>query len=95
VDGECARLASSYGHAFLDEGGQPPKGARTSRSLREGVLRMVSAQALASYQVDQADDRSVGFRPAGHPLQLKLLGSILLPRCSENTHTPYHRSTQE
>jgi hypothetical protein len=27
---------------------------------------MVSAQALASYQVDQADDRSVGFRPAFH-----------------------------
>jgi hypothetical protein len=56
---------------------------------------MVSAQALASYQVDQADDRSVGFRPAGLPLQLKQLGSILPPRCSGNTHTPYHRSTQE
>jgi hypothetical protein len=33
---------------------------------------MVSAQALASYQVDQADDRSVRFPPAGLPLQLKV-----------------------
>jgi hypothetical protein len=56
---------------------------------------MVSAQALASYQVDQADDRSVGFRPAGLPLQLEQRGSILPPRCSGNTHSPYHRSTQE
>jgi hypothetical protein len=59
---------------------------------------MVTDRALASYQVDQAADGSVGFRPAFHSSSSNPgagCPGILPPGCSGNTRTPYHRSTQE